>query len=259
MRRKTGSTLLAVVMVLLWGLAPARAVTFTDSLTAGIDNTYWAPLTNGYFNQSTSSSGVTFTYVGPGSGSLRYTGLQLNLAQAVGMSQIAGDFTFQVSFSGLYVPNPIDLIALNSYYGSSVFPNPASGHNVFSVARGDFYLSPFQSVWSYNGSNLNVTASTVTSGTLMIRRVGGTLTSYLNGVQVSSVAGYTLPLNQVSFTVQNQNSSAATRVTFSNFSLAVPEPSALFLLVPALLIMLRRSAAWSWRPGGQRHTRSAQR
>ncbi len=83
---------------------------------------------------------------------------------------------------------------------------------------------------------------------MTIQRSGGVVSAYFNSYLVLQQSGFTNPLTGLYFVLQDQDIGDATSVTYSNFSLTVPnvaglpEPSLACLLLPltALALLARR-------------------
>jgi hypothetical protein len=231
------------------GIQPALAGTFTDSLKAGVNPTYWTvtELNGGtppFYSTTQSSSGVTFATADDRSGpnSIQLIGLSLNMA-AVG-GAISGDFSTQVSFQGAQIfGGGLDQIEFHP-----VFPNG----NIWFDSRN------YDNVHVWDGSNQDgvtsiesIPGANATSGTFAITRSGNTVSDYFDGQLIASETE-TAPLTGINFILQNNaGSNDTTAVTYNDFSITgssvipAPEPSTVALLGACItgLGMIRRRKA----------------
>ena len=238
--------IVAAAVLLVGGVQSALAGTFTDSLEAGINPTYWSIISlNGgtppFYSATPSSSGVTFSTTDDRSSpnSIQYIGLSLNMA-AVG-GAISGNFSTQVSFQGAQI------------FGGGL--DQVEFHPAFSNNNIWFDVRNYDNVHVWDGGSQDGTSSiesipgaSETSGTFTITRSGSTVSDFFDGQLIASETE-TSPLTGIVFILQNNESSNdSTAVTYNDFSITaasvgVPEPSTLALLgacLPSLSMIRRR-------------------
>jgi hypothetical protein len=223
-------------------IQPGHAGTFSDSLTNGIDPTYWTisqnPDPSTYFD-SNGATGETFQTNPGNSSSIESIGLSLNLAALGGA--VTGDFTTQVSFQDAVVNGGgLDQIELHTQFGNG---------DIFFDSLSQQGSSGNVHVWT--GSVNGGINGTPTSGTFAISSVGGTLSGYFDGTLIFSEAESS-DLTSVAFLLQNNaGSSDATAVTFNDFSItadSIPEPSSLAVLGVGLIGLATRARRKASRP-----------
>ncbi len=207
-----------VFVAFVWIPCPeVRAATFADDFAEGARDTYWTRWTNQPLYQIDDSQGeVQFSK--PVSDSYSFQAVALRFKWLAG-----GDFDVQVDFRDASITRS------DGSPGNQVQLNIASEGEVFIVVRSD------EAGWGHNyhvwrdppGQLYGTEATTATSGTLRITRVGDTATGYFNGGLVWSGSFPASPV-QLSFPLQNNGTKDATSVVFDNFEVTadyfVPRP-----------------------------------
>jgi len=203
----------------------ATAGTFSDSLSSGIDSSFWTveTTTSGLYSTTTSASGVTFSLpdASKNPGGLQGVALALNLGN-VSSGPLGGDFTAQVSFLNANIGPQNDQVQLNvdfsdgsQFYDCLDLTGGSKNYHVFSGAVQQGHLT------------------SATSGTFTVARSGSTLTGYFDGNAFFSKTGASLAdISNISLNLQNNSSIDQPSVTFNDFSLtasSVPEPTSLAL------------------------------
>jgi len=215
------SRLWAIVLVLvsfMWISCPeVTTATFADDFADGARDTYWTRWTNQPLYEIDDSQGeVRFSK--PVGGSHSFQAVALRFKWLAG-----GDFDVQVDF------REASITRVDGTPGNQVQLNVACEGEAFIVVRSD------EVGW---GHNVHVwrdpprlwygaQATSETSGTLRITRVGDTATGYYNGGLVWSDSFPANPV-QLSFPLQNNGTKDATSVVFDDFQVTadyfVPQP-----------------------------------
>lgn len=193
------------------------AVTFADDFAEGARDTYWTRWTNQPLYQIDDSQGeVQFSK--PVSDSYSFQAVALRFKWLAG-----GNFDVQVDFRDASITRS------DGSPGNQVQLNIVSEGELFTVVRSD------EAGWGHNyhvwrdppRQLYGTQATTATSGTLRITRVGDTATGYFNGGLVWSGSFPASPV-QLSFPLQNNGTKDATSVVFDNFEVTadyfVPRP-----------------------------------
>jgi hypothetical protein len=197
-----------ILAVLLNALtAKAFGASFCDSLTNGLNPTFWSisQSTPGLYSVNATASGVALAEVAPNPGGFQSVSVNLNLA-ALGWS-LPGDFSMQIQYMNTVGGPYNDQVQLDAFFADdSVFFDvfePHAGGNVH--------------VW--NGSANGLVYGEEPSGTFVISRTGSTLTGYFDGTSMFSESN-TSVLTNINFSLQNQSGSDYPSVTFYGFSVS---------------------------------------
>lgn len=207
-----------VFVSFVWIRCPeVSPATFADDFAEGARDVYWTRWTNQPLYEIDDSRGeVRFSKPVGGDYSFQAVALRFKLLAG-------GDFDVQVDF------REASITRADGSPGNQVQLNVACEGEGFLVVRSD------EAVWGHNvhiwrsPPNLwyGARATSETSGTLRITRVGDTATGYYNGGLVWSGSFPTSPV-QLSFPLQNNGTKDATSVVFDNFQVTadyfVPRP-----------------------------------
>ena len=225
--------ILAVVMTAL--TAKTFAGTFCDTLTSGLNPTYWSIVQSNYcgvqsqtgiYSVNATGDGVTIAKIAPTPGGIPYAGVNLNLA-ALGGS-ISGDFSAQIQFANAVIGPGNDQVQLNLYFADgSCFCDVDEPNGICDFYGGTNSSGPCE----YTGDTTWSGQPGATAGTFVISRTGSTLTGSFDGTTIVSTSDGS-PLTDVTLTLQNNSGSDDyPSVTFYNFSL-----TAVLGLIPPTII-----------------------
>jgi hypothetical protein len=207
-----------VFVPFVWISCPeVRPATFADDFAEGARDTYWTRWTNQPLYEIDDSNGeVRFSKPVGGSYSFQAVALRFNWLAG-------GDFDVQVDF------RDASITRVDGSPGNQVQLNVACEGEGFIVVRSD-EVGSGQNVHVWRSPpNLwyGAQATSETSGTLRITRVGGTASGYYNGGLLWSGNFPASPV-QLSFPLQNNGTKDATSVVFDNFQITadyfVPRP-----------------------------------
>jgi len=226
--RQHSSTLLRCAALTGLHASLAMGATFEDNFAAGLRDDYWIRITNQPLYVIDDSLGdVRFSKPYGGSYSFQYVGVEFT-------RDVAGDFEVQVDFRQASITrndgSPGNQVQLNVIFAPDNFcvvrsDETGYGHNCH--------------IWrSPDGGWHGAQATTSTSGTMQIVRVGGTASGYYNGDLLWSGAFPTNPV-RVYLVLQNNGTKDATSVTFDDFRVT----AASFVPIPALITSISAKTA----------------
>jgi len=218
--------LAGAVFIFFASVTLSLAHTFSDSLENGLETEFWtlSQTTPGLYSFDDTQGNFTLAKTAmQNPGGLQNVGINLNLANLGG--NITGDFTTQVSFSNVVLPNTSGS-SWNQFQFELYFQDGS-----FSALRrttnlnGKDAIDVYSSIEGYVGS----IASTAIAGTFTFSRSGSTLSSYFNGV-LRNTENNNATLTQIRFVLQNNSTNDFISVVCNDFSLtadsiSTPEPN----------------------------------
>jgi hypothetical protein len=132
------------------------------------------------------------------------------------LGSIQGNFDVSVDFRNASINrvngSPANRVQLNAQFGGQLFAVVRDD----DVSSGDNYHVYVDPPVAWRGP----VATTATSGTLMIRRRGTTVSGYFNGVLVHSGTYNSADVTRLWISLQNNGTTDATAVTFDDFSVS---------------------------------------
>jgi hypothetical protein len=193
-------------------LSTARAGTFSDDFSGGLNAFFWTvnQTQPGLYSVDASQGDVALAKIPTqhNSGGVQSVYVSLNLSALGGA--ISNDFSVQIVFTNVVIPGPgLDQVELHT-----AFADGSLFYDVFDDGEGGFNVH----VWD-GGSVQGRTATTANAGLFSISRSGSTITGSFNGTPMFS-ATRASPLTFIAFVLQNNGGSDDNiSVTYDNFSL----------------------------------------
>ncbi|MEN6521403.1 MAG: hypothetical protein ABFD46_09690 [Armatimonadota bacterium] len=199
--------LLAVVLSV-----PGYCAVFQDDFSGGLNSRYWyvTMTTPDMYSVDTTHKDIRLAKVAPTPGGYKDVEINLNLSALTSSGMITGDFDIQVDFRDANIS------------GGGL--NQVELHTSYADGTAFFNVKEYSNVHVWTGSYRSELPTTATEGRFRIKRVGSTVTGYLNDQQIWSSDTYPAALNWVAFSIQNNNGSDdPISVTYDNFSISADE------------------------------------
>jgi hypothetical protein len=239
---RVGVAVAAMLAILNAPLSTARAGTFSDDFSGGLNAFFWTvnQTQPGLYSVDASEGDVQLAKIPTqhNSGGVQSVYVSLNLSALGGA--ISNDFSVQIAFTNVVIPGPgLDQVELHtSFADGSIF------YDVFDDGQGGFNVH----VWD-GGSVQGRIAMTTNAGVFSITRSGSTVTGYFNGTPMfSETRGAALTF--IAFVLQNNNGSDDNiSVTYDNFSLtaaSVVVPQTVYDAEADFSTNSNPAGAWSW-------------
>jgi hypothetical protein len=193
-------------------LSTARAGTFSDDLSGGLNAFFWTvnQTQPGLYSVDTSQGDVALAKIPTqhNSGGVQSVYVSLNLSALGGA--ISNDFSVQIVFTNVVIPGPgLDQVELHT-----AFADGSLFYDVFDDGQGGFNVH----VWD-GGSVQGRTATAANAGVFSISRSGSTVTGYFSGTAMFSETRAS-PLTFIAFVLQNNGGSDDNiSVAYDDFSL----------------------------------------
>lgn len=195
---------LAALMLLA---GAARAATFNDNFSGGIDPLHWRVESNQPL-YLVDDSGGQVRLSKPAGGSYTFQYVQLAYR-----GQLQGDFDVSVAFRSAQVTRT------NGAPGNQVQLNAVFGGRTLCVVRSDeVTVGHNRHVWLDPPASLfGTTADVSTQGTLRLRRVGVHVEAYLGAALIWAGDLNSAPVTSLALALQNNGTKDATAVVFDDF------------------------------------------
>lgn len=207
---RSGLTLLLAVIT-AFTLIPtgsARAVTFSDGFSTGVDPLYWEVTLAPLFTLDDTQGDVRLAKSLGGDHSLqralvRYRGI------------LEGDFDVSLAFHDASIEQmdglPGNQVQLNAHFGSQYMAIVRSDEPPGGGQNHHVYRSP-------PGTWVGTQASTATAGIFRLRRTGTLVEAFVDGALLHSANYNTDPLDELSFSLQANGTNDSISVIFDDFA-----------------------------------------
>jgi len=224
--------ILVLVGLTVLTCAAARAATFTDDFSAGLDPLVWRVTLDSLFVMDDTQGDIRFSKPHGGVDALQVAMFEYRRA-------LFGDFDVSITFRDALIDqidgSPGNQIQLNLHCGDQYFAVVRSDEDVGGGDNHHVYMLPPHAWygWAPDAS---------TSGVMRIRRTGTLVEGYIHGSLIYSAHLNADPVDELSISLQNNRTLDATSVTFDDFSLTADDVTAVGdgAVRPALLL----SDAW---------------
>lgn len=197
-------------LVFIGAAVSAPASTFSDSLANGLNTNCWllSETAAGLYSFDDTHNCFALAKTGTSPGGLQREVLTLNLTKLGG--NIAGDFSTQVEFTNAVLPD-----TSGTSWNQVQFELDFLDGSFFLLRRttNPDTVDVYSSVNGYVGD----IGTTATAGTFSFVRSGTTLSGYFNGSLIYAESK-TVPLTNVFYYLQNNNTDDAISVQYKNFS-----------------------------------------